>query len=399
MSRILLILFIFCLSWTDILKVNQWLPITQFFVFGLLIASFFDKKFKLIWNKEDIFLLISLFILTITGLININSKSFNYLLAYYYVFLIIYIFIKSFFCSYYFKFETFMNTNMYSILFICIYSVIEFVFETFFGIDTSQFLFKTKEASALYDFGLSRSYGFSTEPTTLALYMNIMGPLAVHQIKKNYNNATLKILLISMIILGWFFTFSAAAILFLSVSIILTALIYFYKSTKTNLGVKHLLISIFLLLIIVVYYDSLDFSFFEKIFNKVTLTQGGTSVDQRTGVFSISIQRILENPIIGYGIGYTSSMNEMSAINWYLELLINGGIISTIPIFIFLILKYLKVLKLVNFMPPYFHVSFICAILGFVATSTFYNPFFWTLLAFIEMKYLILLNEKNSRSF
>ena len=382
-SRLILAFIIFTLSWTDVAKINDWFPLYQFAIIILLI-NIFKSNFKIYWNKEDIFLVLALIFLIIISLYNFNDKTINYIIAYSYVFMIIYLFTKSVFVRYSYKLDYFMRINMYAVIGICLYSISEFFLEYLFSFDISKYVFKSKDATAIYQLGLSRSYGLATEPSTLALYINILGPLAIIQIQKLFKNIFFRNLLFLIIIMGWLFTFSASGILFLLISIIVS---YFILGRLNELiKIKYLFVLLIIGLFIAYNFETINLSFFDKFYGKITLTSDGTSTSQRTEVLQLAISRFTENPIFGYGLGYTSSLNEMSPINWYLVLLTNGGLLAFIPISMFLFFKYLRVRMVSLADKPHYLVSYFAAIIGFVATSTFYNPFFWVYLAFIEMK-------------
>ena len=85
---------------------------------------------------------------------------------------------------------------------------------------------RVKQATATYMVGIDRSYGFATEPTSLAFYLNILGPFALIYWRNNLSR--LKFLVYTAIlILGWAFTFSAAAFLFMLLSICVSLLGYY----------------------------------------------------------------------------------------------------------------------------------------------------------------------------
>ena len=382
MNKFLILILIFTTGWTDVAKINDWLPIYQYWIIILILLNLFNPVLKLYWNKEDYFLSISLFILIISSLINFNSKTINYVLAYSYVFIIVYFFIKSIFLNYSEHIKYFMRMNMYAIIFLCFYSVIEFIAEFLFALDTSKFIFKSKEATATYLPGISRSYGFSTEPTTFALYLNILGPLAILKIKEYYSSISIKFFLYTLIFFGWFFTFSAAGFLFLFLSIFLSIILT--KQVSNIINVKNIFISLSII-ILVFNFLSIDFSFFDKILGKITLSGTGTSVSQRFDVYNTAIERFTQNPFLGSGLGFTSSLNEMSSINWYLTILTNGGILALTFILLFFFFKFLRIDFIDHEYKLFFYISFFSAVFGLAATSTFYNPFIWILFCFIEI--------------
>ena len=196
---------------------------------------------------------------------------------------------------------------------------------------------------------------------------------------------------------GWAFTFSAAGLLFLTVSVVASYTLL--GKVKSLINLKSFFV-LFIIIISLSAFIEIDFSFFDKIIGKITFaSDGGTSSNQRTDIFITALSRFIDNPFFGYGLGYTSSLNEMSPVNWYMVILTNGGLVSFIPLCLFIFFKFLKARKLALNSSPLYLVGFLCAIFGFVGISTFYLPFFWILLTFIEVKTIYYKNyDKNLSS-
>jgi O-antigen ligase len=124
--------------------------------------------------------------------------------------------------------------------------------------------------------------------------------------------------------------------------------------------------------------------FLDKIIGKIFLDGGGTSSSQRLEVFQLAIQRFSDNPLFGLGLGYTSSIGEMSPINWYLVLATNGGVFALLSILIFHFLNFKISLELRSNYGVLPAIGIVCGILALLTTSTFFIPIFWIAIIFIN---------------
>jgi hypothetical protein len=283
-----------------------------------------------------------------------------------------------------------LKFNAVGIFLSSFFSCIEFFSSYFFNFKIAELLPRSKEATAIYSVGIERSYGFATEPTSLGLYLNILGPFAILYWKNNSGSFRFKVYT-TILVLGWIFTFSASAYLFLFLSIVIVCIIV-YRSKIIHLMFKKKLALISFLGII---SYIINLGFLDKILGKIFLNSEGTSSTQRIEVFELAINRFLDNPLVGIGLGYTSSVNEMSPINWYLIILSNGGIFAFLFLFIFMLLIFKKSLiinKTFSILPS---IGILSGIFGFLTISTFYNPFFW--LAIILINLMKQIYDKNTR--
>ena len=361
-------------GFNGVFRYGNWLPIYQY---GVIVTAFFLFKEIKKLEIQDFYLGACLIILIFSSFLNWNDKSYNYILAYIYTFIFLYKNIDRLCRN--INLNKLLKFNAIGILISAFFSCIEFFFNFFLKYKISDLLPRYKDATAIYDEGINRSYGFATEPTTLALYFNILGPFALLYWFKNKGKA--KSYFYSIILLmGFCFTFSAAGFLFLTIST-LFVLVVTYRFSILKLITRNLTKIVIFLSTLLFFIKN---GFLDKIFGKIILNGEGKSSTQRLEVFELAIQRFIENPIIGYGLGYTSSIGEMSPINWYLVLATNGGIFALLLILAFNFSYFktsLKIRKKYGVLPA---IGIICGFLGFLTTSTFYNPFFWIGIIFIN---------------
>jgi hypothetical protein len=380
------ICFIFVFAgFTGVFRYGEWMPIYQY---GILIALLFSFTKKWYFNKEDLSLLICFIILFFSSILSPNDKTLNYILAYIYTFFILYKNLDN--LSRTISLEKLLKFNAVGIFISSFYSCLEFFSSFFLNVKISEFLPRVKETTAIYMVGVDRSYGFATEPTSLALYLNILGPFAILYWKNNLSSVKFKVYT-TILILGWCFTFSASAFLFLFLSILVVCIIV-YRLKIIKLIFKNILI---LILFFSSIFYGISSGFLDKIIGKIFLSDGGTSSSQRFMVFDLAINRFLENPITGIGLGYTSSVDEMSPINWYLIILSNGGVFAFLFILIFMLLIFKKALIIKNTFSVLPAIGILSGVFGFLTISTFYNPFFW--LAIILINIMKQIHDKNSR--
>ena len=163
--RILICLYLFSISWVESYNVLGWFRIHVIISLLIIPLTFNNliigkKFFTTIYKKEDYFLVLLLIGLLISYMINPNSHSKNFLMAYFFIFFIELLFLKGVFYNYIEK-KTIYNTNTIAILFVCAFVVSEFFLEAFFGFDIQSIFPREKVARGGYLGGrFSRSYDY-----------------------------------------------------------------------------------------------------------------------------------------------------------------------------------------------------------------------------------------------
>ena len=384
-TAIFLVLYILTLSWSSVLRPSAWLPIYNVFLF-LGISSFFfgflirqNKSLpKFIIFNEDRLIILFIILLSFSALINPNSKSINYVLAYFQVFVICFLLTRSIIIKK-LSLRTILNTNTAAVCIASTFIVIEFTLRIFFLFDIHDYIPSYKEKSmAVVTEGIYRATGFGTEPTQTGFYLCALGPIAIWNLYKNINvNNKLKHLLVFFIILSLIFLFSVSSYLV----IFLTTLMFILLRWKWRL--KIFLRFLFLLLLIVflislyepLYLIVLDI--LETIWGKMTFSSDGTSTNARTNLLLKGLERIYEYPIFGIGIGFSSSIDEASSINWYVFLMSEAGIPISMVLFSYMIIQLIRIYKSnIDARNPLLFGAFAgSAYLG--TLSTFFYPNLW----------------------
>ena len=384
-TAIFLVLYILTLSWSSVLRPSAWLPIYNVFLF-LGISSFFfgflirqNKSLpKFIIFNEDRLIILFIILLSFSALINPNSKSINYVLAYFQVFVICFLLTRSIIIKK-LSLRTILNTNTAAVCIASAFIVIEFTLRIFFLFDIHDYIPSFKEKSmAVVTEGIYRATGFGTEPTQTGFYLCALGPIAIWNLYKNINiNNKLKHLLVFFIILSLIFLFSVSSYLV----IFLTTLMFILLRWKWRLKIfLRFLFSLLLIVFLISLYEPLYLivlDILETIWGKMTLSGGGTSTNARTNLLLKGLERIYEYPIFGIGIGFSSSIDEASSINWYVFLMSEAGIPISMVLFSYMIIQLIRIYKSkIDARNPLLFGAFAgSAYLG--TLSTFFYPNLW----------------------
>ena len=380
--KLLIFLYLMFLSGTDIFRFYEWLPLYQYFLIPIILLAIF-KGVRFIDYKPDIFLLVMLAILIFSSLVNWNIKSLNYIMAYLYVIFGMYFLFKSALITSNINFNSLLKANFYGVMLLSTYIICEILFKFFFDFDITIFLHRTRETTALFSPYIYRAYGFSTEPTATAWYLNSFGPLAIYFLINKFKAFMTKYLMILIIIIAFIFTFSSAALLFLFLGLIFIIIKYnLYRKFFGNIFFFHFVLFLFLIVFIEPIHDAIYY-YFEGIIHKITLNNEYKSVVQRLIGVETALTRFSQSPIIGSGLGLTSSLGEMSPMSWYLILITNGGLLAFLSLFIFLAIKFYEVLVIKESIGIFMTFSLLVTFLSLSTTAAFFNPFLWTLLAII----------------
>ncbi len=384
--KIFFFLFIFTISWTNAFSLSQWLTIPNLFivlssVVFLFLILFYDYKIKKLDNEDYILILIFLSQLILSSF-NITSKFFNYSLAFFYSFFIIYYLNKIISISF-FRYDDLLKYNFYAVLFISIFGLSEFFLNYSFNFSIQSYIPRSSIASADYnliDKVIFRTYVFSEEPTYLAWYLNTLGLISFLYLKK-IKNVFKRLLLFLPVIVTYISTFSAAGFIL----IISSFLIYniFYFRIKLIFGI---LLSIFFTLFFVSYYIDLEIlqELVNPLTNKITFQQleDGDRLPEWTKAWYL----LLNKPIIGHGLGYYSSLGQYTPMNFFLYISVESGLFITLLIIVFYITKFLKLIKLNSKEKPYFIIALISGIGHLFTQSLFYHPNLWFLIILIDLK-------------
>lgn len=383
--------YIFFVSWTGISILGEWLRLPFLFVLAALGAVFFNVMANVRFSRnpykmEDSLIPLFLFVFMLSALINPNDSGLHYVMAYFFVFLILYLFVKGVLYSYATTYQIY-SANAWGVITVGAFLSINFILSATGVVHLQNMIPRVKEATALYVGELNRGYAFSSEPGIVAFYLNVLGPIALWFLWREMRlTRFLKRVLTCLVAFGWLVTFSAAGWSFLILSTVVAMLIKTMRFSKAAFRVKQIakvgapsLVIIFSLVWIGSQPVVQDFAY--PIVMKLSLSDDFSSSFRRTERWEAGAGMVLNNPFWGYGPRYFSAESESSTLSWFLMLLVEGGLISFFIMILFLFAVFIRIVK---FRHPYelpMMIGFLAGCGHLMVISTFYHPFLWALIA------------------
>lgn len=387
--------YIFFISWTDAFRLGRWFTLHVIILILLFLLSVMNLPFKKkiptsVYSIEDHFLFLGILTYLIAGIINPCIKTINYALSYMFVFGVGYFALKGMLVQYT-KYQTVLNINTIGVIFVVVFVLIEFSFQMLFDFDIQNFILRTREHTATYNIIFPRSYGFATEPTILALYLNVLGPIAMSNLfNKKGIHWFLKLIIFVGCILAWLTTFSAAGVgsLTLSASMVLIIMFFSGNITKTIRSRPFITICIFIGIILFMgvcfnQFEGLPIQaqqVFRPLLSKATLKKDNSSVIDRVSRWKEGSNAGMQSPFWGQGIGSTSSRGLQSNTNLYIYLWRETGLMGLLPVIIFLLLTFFHIINSKVKEKYIFLIGFIAGVIHFNAISTIQHPFLWVLI-------------------
>ncbi len=397
MVKFLILAYIFFVSWTSALALSSWILLPFVFV----LSAFVVVLFKVIrgstfcvspYYKEDLFLPLFFIFFMVSAIINMNASGFNYVVAYLFVFGLLYLFVKGVLATYVTLPQIYM-ANTYGVIFVGLFLTVNFILNTSGIVDLQGAIPRISGTNASYLGIFNRGYAFATEPGIVAFYLNTLGPLALwHLWCEVQCSKVVKLLLTCAVAFGWLVLFSAAAVFFLSISCFLAAMIMWKRIINRRLTISTFCkmgsVTAFILLISLFFAFSPKFQgYIAPICMKLTLSPELSSSHARTDRWKNAANLVLDEPFLGKGPRYFSSKGESSAISWYLTLLVEGGFLSFMPLLAFLCIVFVRILTFRHLYQPPILIGFLAGCGHLMIISSFFAPFLWLLIAIFYVLY------------
>ena len=306
----------------------------------------------------------------------------NYIFAYTYIF-IIYLFFKLIYSTSNISIDNILKANAIAIIFVALFVIFEFVLNYFSIIDIQALLPRTRDVTATYLGGTyRRAYGFSTEPTIVAFYFNTLGPLGLWYWFNRVKGKNITKLFITIVyLLAILLTFSPTVV-FLLISIVIVALYNIISKKRINIShfMKFSLVTLAIVITItIINNQGLISRHFEPYKTKILLQQHNQP-GSRINRWQMDIERVKEAPLFGIGLGSLSTEGRGSSVNWYLFLAVEGGLISSVIMLLFLAITFFRITKSKLLFKNYMLVGYLAGIMHLSVISTFYYTFLWLLL-------------------
>lgn len=361
---------------------GPWFPLhvviglASFSIYILIILS--EKRiYKKVYNLEDILIIVLLSGLLLSVIVTYSEKAFNYILAYTYIFVVAFLFLKGAFYRAV-NVNTLLNVNAVAVVFIAIFAITEIGAKIFFSFDIQEFIPRVKPSQATF-VSIPRAYGMATEPTILAMYFNTLGLIGVWHIKNVLQNFFLKSIIILIVFIGLISTFSAAGIASLIYSALIISSIIIIRKQKIDVVVTKLVPLVITVVIFLSLFPTVKNSISEiSIVEKITLDK--EAAFERIKRWKEGINEFSEAPLFGIGLGNRSMRGKGSNLNWYLFLAVESGFLPPLSIIAFLFITFFRILKSKVHGKYWFLTGFLAGAIHFTSCSTFFHPFLWTLI-------------------
>lgn len=356
----------------------------------ILILHFFFQKGKKVFERPPYLLLFWLLLTFSLVVMSNGEKSLNHwflwtfpFFSYYFVFKneLIQLFTLSEIKDKIFKYITFAT------LFACSFSVLEFSCINFLGADLSFIPRGAVEEYTPFDFGFFRARSFAEESGHFSFFIEIFGPISIFWISNNLK-FPLKIIALTIILLGLIATMSGVGLLLLVVYLFMLFNFYLIRkkgSTTIKLKVFFYAIGLFLL-VFVLYPDA-----FSTIWDVIALKMDSdnTSYSDRAGRLTAIDKLSGFAYLIGYGPAAFSTLKIDSFLSLYLGILMNTGIIGISLFSLFCLSKYRSIRRISDIDCSFAlkcSLIFACFHLAFI--DIIYVPWFWVLLSLIDVVYI-----------
>jgi hypothetical protein len=391
--------YIFFASWTDSFSLGKNLPL-HIVILGTIVVVFIiaflngKKNMSRAYKPEDFLVILCFIGVCLSGVLNPNGKTVNYVTAYFAVFIIGYLLLKGIVAQN-INWQTLLKINTIALIFAALFTISEFLIEFLTGFDIQTFIPRENPARATYLLRFPRAYGFAHEPTILAFYFNTLGPIGLwnlwhwNSIGRVFYRYWLKISLTLIAIFAWFSTFSAAGFVFLPCSLILANCLKKRHKFSRTISPRLLSLIVLIMVLVTVIFSMVSLNIFQfreiineytdPILTKITL-QDDKHVNMRVNAWINSLDNIPRSPVFGRGVGYQSDAGLNSSLNWYLFLMLEGGLISLFPIAVFLCTSFLRITVSNVQGKLWFMTGFLAGAMHLLVISTFYHPFLWILL-------------------
>ena len=372
--KLLLFLSLITLTWTGAFLIFDKFPLYMLFFTLLGIGAHFLKVHKKLYTSDS-FLFIFLVYITLNGLLQNNSKTFNYLLTYYFVFIFLYLLIRQSFR--YFTYENLSKYIIYSVI-LSIFIILSDAFtRNFTSYSINVFINRSKEATGTFNASYIRAYALATEPGVLAYYLSTIGLLPFFLIDKRKN----------VIIYGLIFLLAEVSIYSAAglVALFIGFIIYLFFNKNFLTLIKQNKFSLFCFLLLIFYVSQKGF--FDTFFNKVLFSESSSSSSHRLLVWSDAFNRISNQPFLGPGIGFLSSKGLGSPISWFLFVAVETGLIGLMLLFMWLIMAGTRIIKKsIKSKKSFYIIGFVAGLVHLSVISGFQYPFLFIYMAFFEAK-------------
>jgi len=398
--RLLLKLYFVTIGFVSAFAITPILPIPL--VVGLLMPSAFffsapggqkvklKQEMSLVNGLFYIFLLIILgsFFLQNLGL-GYSDKALRHLFSYFSVVLVFFYIVFFALTLSGIEYKDVFKFIAMGVLLTSIFTIAEFAAKNYshVGAVLDQVTFQEPYEPLYFINGMSfiRARGTAGESGHFAMYLVMFSPFAFYYYAWMRKRAKLTLIFL-LTMLALMLTFSAAAFLSVSFSLLVTACCYLYRAKRNKVKKYLLVITTCAGFIILTMIVNNSYGILDAVISKLTFTDVYSAQD-RLRRWGGAVELIAQKPLLGWGPGISSLLNDTGIVNLYLELLSQIGIIG-FAIWSFILLTFGRmILKIRGNVCYVFLFSFIAGLVHYAAISNYWFPWLWSLFALITYHY------------
>ncbi|WP_148359304.1 O-antigen ligase family protein [Peribacillus simplex] len=412
--KLVLAYFVF-FGFISAFALNKWasIPLMLAFLIFINISLLSLKNNLVLINNKLILICVYCFFITtiISFLIQVNIYGFEvkgvtHTLSYFLIIILYYLSIETSLRAYNIPIEKVFKSISLGVIIVSIFTIIEFISKNFLMLDFDKFVLRpqVEQFNAIYNTGnrtFFRSRGTVEESGVLAMYLLMFLPFVIYYhrfIKFNKQKLILSVLIIVFAVLT---TFSAAGFIEYLVAFSIVLFLALIRKiingfTKIQILMNYFFVFILTLIGLYLLYTRVNFNFLQGILNKVTFSNESSSAGSRLERWNYAFSLIQSSPIFGHGPGIAALQNGTGSTSFYLEVLIETGIIGfTLILGIFLItLRY--IFKIRGNVKYVYLFSFIIMSIHSVVISQYLFPWIWTLFAIISYHHNLSTKKKEN---
>src|SRR5437762_5213952 len=315
---------------------------------------------------------------------HIESKNLHHLVAYTSVLGFDYFFVKFLFAANgtFVYYETRVRTALaFSVFLVSAYTIVEFIDTNLTGWGITRFVHFI-EAQATYQplfLAFVRARGFMAESGTLALFLNVFGPMCFVHLRRRLGTHP-AVVFLAIVVAAFAVSFSAAGMAFMAVGSLVALVMYAYDRGVWFVPLRWSVLLVSALALIGTIAVAVPAAVWTALNAKLTLADP-LSAGERLRHWSEAAPIAAEHPIWGTGIGSTSAESGGGVVSFYLTMLKEAGIPSLALILAFLAAVFREILTLPR-RDAYkyaYGASFIAAVCHYAIISDIWYPWLWLL--------------------
>jgi O-antigen ligase len=274
--------------------------------------------------------------------------------------------------------KTLLNTLAISVAIAAGFGIAEFMLRNVWDFRIEQYLYRSLRPTEIAAFGgdIVRARSFTEEPGAFALFVITLAPVAVFGILK-WRRKRYAVLFVTLAVAALAISFSAGGVVGATFALLTGGLVYVTRA-KVKWFAMHRLIFVVLLIlpaigiVMISTGDLLD-----PIISKLTL-QSPVVQEQRVDRWATGVALFYQEPVLGHGFGSIWLLNDgVSFINWYVDILVETGLVGFVLMWIFLVATLFRAYRLESNAAPFYVAGLMGALVQYAAISTFWYPWIW----------------------